>query len=135
MNINRLFVLSFRKGNNDPPRNSFDKHYMPLAEIKDFFAPIDNKPFVDKHVKNKQEAYEKIAEMSRNNDCATENVLYYLYQHIYYKVIGIHLSRQTNSTIPQKIYFTGKLQENDGTTMFYITEKQQKIILNLSLDH
>ena len=81
---------------------------MPLVEIKDFFAPIGNKPFVDKHVKNKREAYEKIAEMSRNNDCTTENVLYYLYQHIYYKVIGIHLSRQTNSTFLKK--FT--LQEN-----------------------
>ena len=65
MNINRLFVLSFRKDNNDPPRNSFDKYYMPLVEIKDFFALIDNKPFFDKPVKNKQEAYEKIAEMSR----------------------------------------------------------------------
>ena len=81
---------------------------MPLVEIKDFFALIDNKPFFDKHVKNKQEAYEKTAEMSRNNDCTTENVLYYLYQHIYYKVIGIHLSRQKNSTFLKK--FT--LQEN-----------------------
>ena len=64
-----------------------------------------------------------------------ENVLYYLYQHIYYKVnYIINLSRQTKSTIPQKIYLTGKLQENDGTTLFYIAEKQQKIILNLSLD-
>ena len=28
-NINRLFVLSFTNGNNDPTRNSFDKYYMP----------------------------------------------------------------------------------------------------------
>ena len=26
-NINRLFVLSFKTGNNDPTRNSFDKCY------------------------------------------------------------------------------------------------------------
>ena len=32
-NINRLFVLSFRNGNDDPTRNSFDKCYMPLVEI------------------------------------------------------------------------------------------------------
>ena len=32
---------------------------MPLVEIKDFKALIDNKPFFDKPVKNKQEAYER----------------------------------------------------------------------------
>ena len=34
--INRLFVLLFKNGNNDRTRNSFDKYYMPLVEIKDF---------------------------------------------------------------------------------------------------
>ena len=30
-NINRLFVLSFKNGHDDPKRNSFDEHYMPLV--------------------------------------------------------------------------------------------------------
>ena len=30
-NINRLLLLSFRNGNNDPMKNSFDKYYMPLV--------------------------------------------------------------------------------------------------------
>ena len=31
-NINRMFVLSFKSGNNDDPaRDSFDKCYMPLV--------------------------------------------------------------------------------------------------------
>ena len=34
---------------------------MPLIEIKDFSALIDNKPFFDQPVKNKQEAYEKLS--------------------------------------------------------------------------
>ena len=67
-NINRLFVLSFKNGNDDPARDSFDEYYMPLVEIKDFNALIDNKPFFDQPVKNKQEAYEKLIEMSRNDD-------------------------------------------------------------------
>ena len=50
-NINRLFVLSFKNTNSDPTRNSFDKYYMPLAEIKDFNALIDNTPFFDQPVK------------------------------------------------------------------------------------
>ena len=40
-NINRLFVLSFKSGNNDPAVNSFHKYYMPLVEIKYFNALID----------------------------------------------------------------------------------------------
>ena len=53
-NINRLFVLSFKNGNNNPTKNSFDKYYMPLVEIKDFDALIDNKPFFDQPVKTNQ---------------------------------------------------------------------------------
>ena len=51
-NLNRFFALSFKIGNDDPARNTFDKYYMPLVEIKDFNALIDNKPFFD-HQKNK----------------------------------------------------------------------------------
>ena len=41
---------------------------MPLVEIKDFNALIDNKPFFDQPAKNKQEASEELVEMSRNDD-------------------------------------------------------------------
>ena len=41
---------------------------MPLVEVKDFNALIDNKPFFDQPVKNKQETYEKLIEMSKNDD-------------------------------------------------------------------
>ena len=57
--INRLFVFSFKTGSNDPTRNSFNKYYMPLVEIKNFNALIGNKPFFDQLVKNIQEVYEK----------------------------------------------------------------------------
>ena len=35
ININRLFVLSFKNDNDDPTRYSFDKYYISLVEIKD----------------------------------------------------------------------------------------------------
>ena len=49
-----MFVLSFKNGNNDPTRNSFDKYYMALVEIKDFNSLIANKTFFDQSVKNKK---------------------------------------------------------------------------------
>ena len=57
-----------------------------------------------------------------------------MYHQNHYKIIGVDLSRQTNISIPQKINFTGKLEEDDGATMCFIAEKQQKTILNFSLD-
>ena len=75
-NINRLFVLSFK---NDPTRYYFDQYYMPLVEVKDFNALIDNKPFFDRYVKNKQEVYENLIEMPRNDDYTRGNLLEYFY--------------------------------------------------------
>ena len=52
-NMNRLFVLSFKNGDNDSTKYFFNKYYMPLVEIKDFKALTDNKAFFDQPVKNK----------------------------------------------------------------------------------
>ena len=40
---------------------------------------IDGKSFFDLPVKNEEEAYEKIIEMSRNNDYGTVNLLDFAY--------------------------------------------------------
>ena len=76
----------------------------------------------------------KTFEISRNNDYTTGNLLDHLYHQNYCNLIGIDLSRQTNTSILQKISFTGKLEEDNGATMFFIAEKQQKTILNSTLD-
>ena len=77
-NINKLFVILFKNGNNDPTRDSFDKYYMSLVEIKDFNPLIDNKPFFDQPVKSKQEAFEKLIDVSKNDEYTMENLLYLL---------------------------------------------------------
>ena len=72
--------------------------------------------------------------MSRNDDYTTGNLLDYLYHQNYYKIIGIELPRQINTNIPQQINFTEKFEEDDGAIMLFIAEKQQKAILNFSLN-
>ena len=71
--INRLFIL-FKNGNNDLTRLSFDKYHMKLVETKDLNVLIDNKPFFDQPLKSKQEVYERIVEMSRNDGYTTGNL-------------------------------------------------------------
>ena len=75
--VNRLFVLSFKKFEENnvkkDHRDSFSQYYVPNVEIKDFNVLIDGKGFFDLPVKNEEEAYEKIIEMSRNNDYTSSN--------------------------------------------------------------
>ena len=129
-----MFALMFQTGENDPTRKYFDESYMSLVEIKDFTVLIDNKPFFDQLVKNKQDAYEKRIEMSRNDDYVTGNLSYYTYHQNYYKLIDIYLPGQTK--IMQKFHnFMQKLEENNnGATLFFISEKQDKTILKFSFD-
>ena len=103
---NRLFVLSFKNGNDDPTLDSFDNYYIPL----------DFKAFLYQPLRNKQEAYEELTKMSRNNDYTTRILLDYLYHQKYCKRIGIALSVQTNTSISQQI--AGKTEENYGVLMF-----------------
>ena len=70
--------------------------------------------------------------MSRNDVYTTGNLLDFLYHQNYYNITCIDLSRQTNTTIPQQMNFTGKLEEDDGVTMVFIATKQHKTILNFS---
>ena len=72
--------------------------------------------------------------MSRNNDYTTGNLLDHLYNEKYYKLIGIDLSRQTNTNVPQKINFVGKLKKDNRVKILFIPEKQQKTILKFYLD-
>ena len=109
--VNRLFVLSFE---NENDRTSFSKYYVPKVEIKDFNVLIDGKSFFDVPVKNKEEAYEKIMSISKNNDYTTGNLLDYDYFSKYYKLIAIDLSKQIeleNSDLKQEINFIGRLKK------------------------
>ena len=78
-NVNRLFVLSFSRNNNTVNRGSFSDYYVQNVEIKDFNVLIDGKNFFDFPVNNEEEAYEKIIDMSNNNDYTTGNLLDFAY--------------------------------------------------------
>ena len=79
MNANRLFVLSFPRNNNSDSRYSFSNYYAPKVKINDFNVLIDGKSFFDLPVKNEEEAYEKILDMSNSNDYTTGNLLDFVY--------------------------------------------------------
>ena len=132
-NFNRLFVFYFSKNNlGDDKRESFSHYYVPNVEIKDFIVLIDEKGFFDLPVKNEEKAYEKIIEMSNKNDYTTGNLLDFGYFKENYKLIAINLSKQTKLKGLQQINFIGKLDKNNGATMFFIIEKSEETTFNFS---
>ena len=94
MNVNRLFVLPFSRNSNTDNRDSFSHSYVPNIEIKDFNVLIDGKSFFDLPVKNEEETYEKIIDMSNNNDYTNGNLLDFAYFKENYKLIANDLSKQ-----------------------------------------
>ena len=132
MNVNRLFVLSFPRNNNTDSRYSFSNYYVPKVKVNDFNFLIDGKSFFDLSVKNDEEAYEKIIDMSNNNDYTTGKLLDFSYYKKHYKIIAIDLSKQSKLKDPQKINFIGNCLRNTGATMFFIIEKSEETTFNFS---
>ena len=90
-NVNRLFVLAYQ---NADDTQSFSQFYLPNLMVKDYNVIIDKLAFFNLHIKTKEEAYEKIIDISRSNEYTTGNLLDYDYFKKYYKLIAIDLSKQ-----------------------------------------
>ena len=131
-NVNRLFVLAYGQVNND--RQSFSRFYLPNFMVKDYNVIIDKLAFFDLTIKSEEEAYEKIIDISRNNEYTTGNLLDYDYFKKHYKLIAIDLSKQQvlqeNEDLIQQINFIERLEE--AANVFIIIVKKENTILEFS---
>ena len=102
--------------------------------VRDFNVIIDKLAFFDLPIKTEEEAYEKIIDISRNNEYTTGNLLDYDYFKKYYKLVVIDLSKQKvlqeNEDLIQQINFIGRLTE--AANVFIIIEKNERTILEFS---
>ena len=129
--FDRLFVLAYQTADD---RQSFSQFYLPRVKVKDFNVIIDQLVFFDLPIKTEEEAYEKIIDISRNNEYTTGNLLDYDYFKKYYKLIAIDLSKQQvlqeNEDLIQQINFNGRLEE--AANVFIIIERKENTILEFS---
>ena len=102
--------------------------------IKDYNVIIDKLAFFDSPIKTEEEAYEKIIDISKNNEYTTGNLLDYDYFKKYYKLIAIDLSKQQvlqeNEDLIQQINFIGRLEA--AANIFTIIERKENTILEFS---
>ena len=129
-NVNRLFVLPYQTAND---RQSFSRFYLQNVMVKDYNLIIDKSAFFDLPIKTEEEAYEKIIDISRNNEYTTGNILDYDYFKKHYKLIAIDLSKQQvlqeNEDLIQQINFIGRLTE--AAIVFIIIKKKRKYYLRI----
>ena len=71
--------MSFTRTNAGDGRDSFSDYHLPNVEIKDLNILIDGRSFFDVPVKNEEETFENIIEMSNNNDYTNGNLLDFAY--------------------------------------------------------
>ena len=106
-NVNRLFVLAYQTAYD---RQSCSQFYLPNAMVKDYNVIIDKLAFFDLPIKT-EEVYEKIIDISRNNEYTPRSLLDYDYFKKHYKLIAIDLSKQQvlqeNEDLIQQINFIG----------------------------
>ena len=92
INVNRLFILSFE---NEDDRTCYYKYYLPSVEIKDYNVLIDGNVFFELAIKNIEETYEKIIQITDHSAYYTRgNLLDHEYFKEHYKLIAIDLSKQ-----------------------------------------
>ena len=130
-NFNRLFVLAYQTAND---RQLFSQFYLPNVLVKGYNVIIDKLAFFDLPIKSEEEAYEKIIDISWNNEYTTDNLLDCDYFKKYYKLIAIDLSKQQvlqeNEDLIQQINFIGKLEE--AANVLIIIGKKENTILEFS---
>ena len=88
------------------------------------------KIFFDLPVKHKKEAYEKIIEMSNNNDYTTGNLLDFASFKENYILIATDLSKTKLKDLQQINFIRKPKNQDHGATMFFIIEKSEETILN-----
>ena len=130
-NVNRLLVLAYQTADD---RQSYSQFYLPKVMVKDYNVIINKLAFFDLPIKTEEEVYEKIINISRNNEYTAGNLLDYDYFKKYYKLIPIDLSKQQvlqeNEDLIQQINFIGRLE--NAANVFIIIEMKENTILEFS---
>ena len=115
-------------------RQSFSKFYLSNIMVNDYNVIINKLACFDLPVKTEEEAYEKIIDISRNNEYITGNLLDYDYFKNHYKLIAIDLSKQQvlqeNEDLIQQINVIGRIEKK--ADVFIIIEKKENTILEFS---
>ena len=132
--VNRLFVLGFARGGNNPAtRSGYRKYYLPRIDITKYNVLIDGRKFYDQPINDKIRQYDEIRKVAtgKGDNYATGCLLDYKYFKDFYKLVTINLSKQkeldADPRAIQQIEFYGKLSAD--AFVLFVLEKSKETVL------
>ena len=69
--VNRLFVLGFATGNNEPTQNGYRRYYLPRINITDYNVRIDGRNFYDQPINSLIRQYAKLERLQQEQATTT----------------------------------------------------------------
>ena len=131
--VNRLFVLGFARGDNDPKRNGYRNYYLPRVDITKYNVLIDGRNFYDQPINDKIRQYDEIRKVptGKGDNYASGYLLDYKYFKDFYKLVAIDLSKQkkldADPRAIQQIEFYGKLSV-DAFVLFVLEISKETVL-------
>ena len=135
--VNRLFVIGFANGNNDPTRNGYRNYYLPRTDITKYNVLIDGRNFHDQPINDKIRQYDEIRkiETRKGDNYATGCLLDYKYFKDFYKLVAIDLSKQKELNADpraiQQMEFYCRLSAD--AFVLFVLEKSKETVLDCKL--
>ena len=126
---------------NDAPRTSNERYYLPNVEIKDYNVVTDEKKVFDQSIKKNEITCQNIRKITSGQGYyyTTSCLVDYAYFKGYHKMIAIDLSKQQalddNPRAIQQINLTANLDIAGNTRIYFILEKVQEIVLDFSQEN
>ena len=117
--VNRPFALAFNYTNNDVnqvERSSHRKYFLPIVDIINYNALIDDRNFYDQPIKDQIRKYDEIRKTAtgKGDEYATGCLLDHQYFKNHYQLIAVNLSKQkeldADRKVIQQIEFHGMLK-------------------------
>ena len=131
--VNRLFVMTYNREDNQPTRNGKQKYYLPRIDLKKYNVFIDGRNFSDNPIESDIEKYRELKKVmiGKGEDYTTGSLLDYDYFNKHYKLVAVDLSKQkeldADPRAIQRIEFKYMLETD--STIYWVLEKSKETIL------
>ena len=135
--VNRLFVMAYLRGGDNPDRNNRRKYYLPRSNLNKYNVIIDGRNFYDNPIESDIEKYRELKKVmiGKGEDYTTGSLLDYGYFKKHYKLIAVDLSKQkeidADPRAIQQIEFKYMLESNNdnNSRIYWVLEKSKQTIL------
>ena len=131
--VNRLFVMTYNRANDQPTRNGQQKYYLPRIDLNKCNVIIDGRNFYDNPIESDIEKYRELKKvMIETGEIYTAgSLLDYNYFKNPYKLAAVDLSKQkeldADPRAIEQIEFKYMLETN--STIYWVLEKSKGTIL------